>query len=240
MHTVLLYTTMAKTIREIPVLFENNFCLVLNKPPGLSVQGGAGIKTSLDSILSEEVTPRPFLVHRLDRDTSGIILVAKTLEAAREFSFLFEGNKAGSQKITRQYKGVCLGKLETSHGTIKLDLDVHGAKKESKTNFRTLSASVCRIDNADLDFSFLELELLTGRMHQIRRHLALSGHPLLGDDKYGNFPLNRKLKKLKGITNLLLYASRLVIPPLQFIPSGLDVSAPIPDYFSRLPFTFAV
>jgi len=63
--------------------------MVLNKPAGLSVQGGEGIKVSLDSILSEKIKPRPLLVHRLDRDTSGVILVAKTKEAARDFSALF-------------------------------------------------------------------------------------------------------------------------------------------------------
>jgi 23S rRNA pseudouridine955/2504/2580 synthase len=226
---------MVKDLREIPVLFENNFCLVLNKPSGLSVQGGEGLKTSLDSILSEKIHPRPFLVHRLDRDTSGIVLVAKTREAARDFSFLFGGKDAGLgiRKIKSQYRGLCLGIPEKKQGSIRIDLDVRGAKKESETSFRLLSTFTQKIDDEELSFSFLELELETGRLHQIRRHLALLGSPLLGDDKYGIFPLNRKLKKRLGLKNLLLHASRLVIPPIQFRPGGLDVSAPLPDYFSR-------
>ena len=71
--------------KDVNILFENDSCLVLNKPPGLAVQGGEGVKVSLDSILSEKYTERPLLVHRLDRDTSGVILVAKTREAAAGF-----------------------------------------------------------------------------------------------------------------------------------------------------------
>jgi len=72
-------------------------------------------------------------------------------------------------------------------------------------------------------------------MHQIRRHLAGIGHPLLGDDKYGDFSLNKKLRKSMELKHLLLHASRLVIPPLRdFIPDGLDITAPAPSYFSAL------
>ena len=80
-------------MKNIPVLFENTYCLILNKPSGLPVQGGEGVKNSLDSLLSENYSPRPLLVHRLDRDTSGIILVARTKEAAAGFSALFSSRK---------------------------------------------------------------------------------------------------------------------------------------------------
>ena len=235
-------------MREIPILFENSFCLVLNKPPGLPVQGGKGIKNSLDSILSEKFHPRPFLVHRLDRDTSGLVLVARTKEAAREFSFLFASNSVhGSKsskggKILKQYQGLCSGLFERESGVIRLSLDLPQkgrnkagrvfVRKESETFFRRLYPIVCSLPEGDLSCSLLELELGTGRMHQIRRHLAMEGHPILGDDKYGDFPLNKKLKKAYGLKNLLLHASRIAIPPSAFIPGGLNVSAPLPDYFS--------
>ena len=217
-------------MRDIPVLFENDFCLVLNKPPGLPVQGGEGVKVSLDSILSQKYSPRPLLVHRLDRDTSGVILVAKTKEAAAGFSALFAGGDAlKSRAIIKQYLGVCSGIPETETGVIRLELEVRGKERGAETFYRVLSSKT--IDG--LSCSLLELELGTGRMHQIRRHLANIGHPLLGDDKYGDFSLNKSLRKACGLKHLLLHASRLVIPPSPgLVPMGLDVMATVPDYFS--------
>ena len=204
--------------------------MVLNKPAGLSVQGGEGIKVSLDSILSEKINPRPLLVHRLDRDTSGVILVAKNKEAARDFSALF----ADTGKITKLYLGICSGVIEPAEGAINLSLDVRGKgrsriEKESETNYKLLSSG----DIVGCPCSFLELKLGTGRMHQIRRHLALAGYPLLGDDKYGDFALNKKLKAQLGLKCLCLHASHLVIPPLPgLLPDGLDVTAEPPESFS--------
>ena len=229
---------------QIPVLFENDFCIVLDKPAGLPVQGGEGVRVSLDSILSEKISPRPLLVHRLDRDTSGIILVAKTKEAAAGFSALFAGTQcAGTGKLKRertvvkQYLAVCSGVPKPEQGVIRLDLDVRGkggmkSVKKSETSYRLLSTGKLPCpsqDSGSLQYSLLELELGTGRMHQIRRHLAAIGHPLLGDDKYGDFSLNKTLKKTAGLKHLLLHSSRLIIPPCPFLPEGLDISSPLPD-----------
>ena len=218
----------------IPVLFENHACLVLDKPAGLAVQGGEGVKVSLDSLLAEQISPRPLLVHRLDRDTSGVLLVAKTKDAAAAFSGLFAGRKnTGNMKngsrIIKQYLGVCYRIPEPKQGVIRLKLDVRGQKKESETFYTFLyDRTACGIV-----FSLLELELGTGRMHQIRRHLAQTGTPLLGDDKYGDFALNKKLRKGMGLKNLLLHACSLIILPLPgILPEGLDIKAPLPPYFS--------
>ncbi|MCL2601886.1 MAG: RluA family pseudouridine synthase [Treponema sp.] len=239
-----------KSLKEIPVLFENDVCMVLNKPHGLAVQGGEGVSTSLDSILSEKYSPRPLLVHRLDRDTSGAILVAKTKGAAAAFSTLLAGSVNGaaitggekkSRAIVKQYWGVCAGIPRPPQGIIRHKLDAlgeargkfrgeRGAKQqESLTHYKVLSSSTA----GEVACSLVELELGTGRMHQIRRHLAGIGHPLLGDDKYGDFPLNKKLKKACGIKRMLLHAVRLAIPPVpDLLPQGLDISAPLPDYFA--------
>jgi 23S rRNA pseudouridine955/2504/2580 synthase len=231
-----------KSLREIPVLFENDFCMVLDKPSGLAVQGGKGVKTSLDSILSKEFEPRPLLVHRLDRDTSGVIIVAKTKEAAAELSALL----GSSRLLVKQYLGVCANAFGNAEcnipgggeggecGAIRLDLDVRGRGKEAETFYRLVKTATCELpDGTAFSSSLLELELGTGRMHQLRRHLALVGHPLLGDDKYGDFPLNKRLKKAFGLKNLLLHASRLAIPPEPpLFPVGLDVTAPLPGYFA--------
>jgi len=181
------------------------------------VQGGKDIKISLDSILSEKIEPRPFLVHRLDRDTSGIILVAKTKEAAALFPKVL---------IEKQYLAVCSGTPQPPRGIIDLNL----GEQKSKTFYRLISGGTIEKNPVSL----LELELGTGRMHQIRRHLAMKNCPILGDDKYGDFPLNKTLRKTTGLKYLLLHASRLVIPPSPgLVPDGLNLTAPLPEYFAN-------
>ncbi|MCL2477926.1 MAG: RNA pseudouridine synthase [Treponema sp.] len=213
-------------MNRISLLFENDYCMVLDKPAGLAVQGGEGVGASLDSILNESFKTRPLLVHRLDRDTSGVILVAKNREAAALFSGIFREKLSGFNK---QYIAVTAGIPDPPSGIIRLDLEIQGKNRKSETSYR-LSASG-RISATE--FSLVELELGTGRMHQIRRHLMLINHPVLGDDKYGDFALNRELRKTFGLRRLLLHACRLVIPPLQpVLPEGLDAKAPAPDYFS--------
>jgi 23S rRNA pseudouridine955/2504/2580 synthase len=227
------------SLKRIDVLFENECCLVLNKPAGLAVQGGEGVGASLDALLAGEYSPRPLLVHRLDKDTSGVILVAKNREAAARFSALFSGEPLpgmAGRGVMKQYLALCAGIPQPPEGLIREDLEIRGAVKKSETRYRVLgSASLSGVDA--LDCAALELELGTGRMHQIRRHLAHIGHPILGDDKYGDFALNKALRKATGLKHLLLHASRLVIPPAAF-PGGIDATAPLPSYFT--PFCSAI
>jgi 23S rRNA pseudouridine955/2504/2580 synthase len=214
---------------RIEPVYENEYTLVFVKPAGLAVQGGERVGVSLDSILSRRYKNRPLLVHRLDKDTSGLILTAKTREAAAAFSSLFSGGPGGRGKegggITKQYLAVCAGSPEPPEGVIGVGLEIRGRRRESRTSYRLLESGE--------EFSFLELELGTGRMHQIRRHLAHIGHPVLGDDKYGDFSLNRRLRGERGLKKLLLHACRLAIPPFPpFLPQGLDIRAPLPAYFA--------
>jgi 23S rRNA pseudouridine955/2504/2580 synthase len=205
-------------MKNLDILYEDNLVIVINKPAGLAVQGGKGVKSSLDKILAEMRTPPPLLVHRLDKDTSGIILTAKTREAAATFSRLLG---TGRQSV-KQYIAVCSGCPAKKEGVITLEIPVHGRIKKSKTSYRVINSHKL----SDTDFSVLELELGTGRMHQIRRHLAMIGNPVLGDDKYGDFKLNKKLRKT-GVKRLLLHSSRLIIND----EINLNLSAPMPDYF---------
>jgi 23S rRNA pseudouridine955/2504/2580 synthase len=208
-------------LKRITVLFENDHLLILNKPAGLAVQGGKGIKVSLDDLLAEEYSPRPLLVHRLDKDTSGIILVAKNRDAAGILAPLFAG-RAGVEK---HYLAICAASFAQKSGDIREKLSIRGMEKEALTSY------VCTGENGE--YSMAELELGTGRMHQIRRHLARLGNPVLGDDKYGDFSLNKKLRKTMDLRRLLLHASRLVIFPLPRLglKEALDINSPPPDYF---------
>jgi 23S rRNA pseudouridine955/2504/2580 synthase len=214
-------------LKRVDIVYEDEYCLILNKPAGLAVQGGRGVEVSLDRLLAEEYSPPPLLVHRLDKDTSGLILVAKTKEAAADFSRIFaEGVPGGGEGrgIIKQYLAVCAGRPEVDSGLISLDLEIKGSVKKSETRFKVLKGGK--------DFSLLELELGTGRMHQIRRHLALTGNPVLGDDKYGDFRLNKELRREKGLKRLLLHAARLRIPGIG-AQTPLDLEAPLPDYFKN-------
>ena len=201
-------------MKTLKVLYEDNNCIVIDKPAGLAVQGGKGVKSSVDRILAEIRDPAPLLVHRLDKDTSGVLLTAKTKEDAARFSRLLGTDR----QAVKRYIAVCAGSPEKKEGIIAQDLMIKGSLKKSETRYKVLKSG---------EFSVLELELGTGRMHQIRRHLALSGNPVLGDDKYGDFALNKKLHKEAGLKRLLLHSSRLVIKN-EF---QLDVTAPLPEYF---------
>ena len=212
-------------MKNIEILHEDDFSIVVNKPAGLAVQGGKGVKSSLDKILAEIRTPPPLLVHRLDKDTSGVLLAAKGRETAARFSRILASQKQRGS-VVKQYIAVCAGCPEKKEGVITDDLLIRHNLKKSETRYRVIKSGKLALSEPQ-DFSVLELELGTGRMHQIRRHLAMNGNPILGDDKYGDFTLNKKLRKTVGLKRLLLHASRLVIKD-EF---NLDISAPLPEYF---------
>jgi 23S rRNA pseudouridine955/2504/2580 synthase len=207
-------------MKNLRILYEDDHIIVVNKPAGLAVQGGERVKTSLDTILAELRTPKPLLVHRLDKDTSGALLAAKGRETAAHFSSLLN-----SPKIVKQYIAVCAGQPKNEKDIITDNLLIHGSLKKSETRYKILKTSV--FPEEKTEYSVLEIELGTGRMHQIRRHLSMNGYPLLGDDKYGDFALNKKLRKNIGLKHLLLHASRLIIKD----EINMDIHAPLPEYF---------
>jgi len=223
-------------VKNINILYEDDFCIIVNKPSGLAVQGGEGIKTSLDMLLLEYAgnrKPQPLLVHRLDRDTSGALLAAKGRDEAARFSRLLGSEK----KAIKIYTAVCAGYPVKNEGIIKDELYIRGKPKKSETKYKVIQTS--KIDGLTSDpadypagnineYSVLEIELSTGRMHQIRRHLAMNKNPILGDDKYGDFALNKKFRKENGLKRLLLHASRLIIKEC-----GIDIHAPFPVDFNR-------
>ena len=205
-------------MKGLEILYEDDYILVINKPAGLAVQGGEKVKVSVDKLAAQMMTgaKTPLLVHRLDKDTSGALLLAKGREEAARFSRLISGREA-----VKKYTAVCAGKPETDEGIIKDELLIHGSLKKSETKYKVIKSAG--------DYSVLELELVTGRMHQIRRHLAMRRNPVFGDDKYGDFKLNKSLRKTAGLNHLLLHASRLIIKN----DYHLDITAPLPEYFKK-------
>jgi 23S rRNA pseudouridine955/2504/2580 synthase len=214
-------------MKSIETVYEDEDCLVINKEAGLPVQGGRRAGVNLDALLAASRTPRPLLVHRLDKDTSGLVLTAKSPAAAAYFSKAFAG-----KTVLKQYLAVCrMEKSDKSEkgakvdetGVINSSLEMRGVLKDAVTRFRRLETAK--------GFAFLRLELETGRMHQIRRHLAQNNMPVIGDEKYGDFALNKRLRREAGIKRMLLHAARLTLT----LRNGrtLDVSAPLPGYFTQ-------
>lgn len=218
------------------VIRETPSAIVLNKPPGLATQGGSGTFRHVDGLLDafapEEEDVRPRLVHRLDKDTSGVLLIARTPGSAAHFSKKFAGRSA--KKI---YWALVMGVPEVREGTIdaplakqpgtggeKMHVD-HEGGSPAKTKYRV-------VDKAGDKAAWVELEPLTGRTHQLRVHLAAMGHPIVGDGKYGGrdaFLTGAVSRKMH------LHARRLIIDePASGGQKGgkLDVTAELPEHFA--------
>ena len=216
---------------EAMVITQDRAAIVLNKPPGLATQGGSGMKEHVDGLLDAFAHdgPRPRLVHRLDKDTSGVLLIARTPGSAAFFSKRFSGRTA--RKI---YWAIITGVPDVADGLIDLPLakqpgtggekmmvDKSGEGQPARTRYRVL-------DRAGNRACWVELQPLTGRTHQLRVHMAAIGHPIVGDGKYGgpdaflSGTISRKMH---------LHARRLIIDH----PDGdvIDVRAELPEHFAN-------
>ena len=181
-------------MKNIPILFENEEILVINKPAGLPVQGGQGILHPLDKELAVQVGYPVYLVHRLDRDTNGLTKLI------------------GGKLVRKEYTAVCIGTLKSKKGTIRTSVVQHGNEKPAVTHFQVVGQKEIFYEEQKIVLSTVKLQLETGRMHQIRIHLAEQDCPIAGDDKHGNFKMNKILRKAAGIKTLQLTSSRLSIP----------------------------
>ncbi|MDR3312394.1 MAG: RluA family pseudouridine synthase [Spirochaetaceae bacterium] len=193
---------MAK-ISPPPILYQDDAILVINKPAGLAVQGGVGIVRSVDTVLAEVTGTKVFPVHRLDKDTSGILVVAKSAAAAAVWAPLLASG--GAQK---EYAALCLEFPPHPQGTLDSAVGKIGAEKSAVTRYRTLRTT----RRGGVRFSLLAVTLGTGRTHQIRIHLAGAGCPILGDDRYGDFAANRAAARHMAVKRLCLAACSLTIP----------------------------
>jgi 23S rRNA pseudouridine955/2504/2580 synthase len=217
---------------ELPVLHEDAALLALDKPAGVAVHGGSGVSYGVIEALraSRPQAKRLELVHRLDRDTSGVLLIAKKRSALVELHrMLREGG------VEKDYVAIVKGRWRGPGRELRDSLHKYvtrgGERRVRVSEEGTRAVTRVRPLALARDFSLLELRLLTGRTHQIRVHLAHAGHPVLGDDKYGDFELNRALAK-QGVRRLLLHAKRVSFPhPLA--GTRLVLEAPLPPDIRR-------
>ena len=232
-------------MKEIPILFEDDEIFVINKPAGVAVQGGEGIAHPLDEEFSKQVGFKVHLVHRLDKETCGLMVVAKNPKAASKWIELI-----ASKQVKKEYTAVCFGEplingKKQKTGTISGSVIKKNGKNEREqsavTNFTVEEVKTVEIpvfsDNPEEDasklipltFSKIHLKLGTGRMHQIRIHLSSVGAPICGDDKHGNFKLNKLAKKHLKIKNLLLCSQKLTIPTAGGKTKTFEID--LPPYF---------
>ena len=194
---------------KLPILFEDEVLIALDKPSGLAVHGGSGVAHGvIESLRSMRPEARFLeLAHRLDRETSGVLLVAKKRSAltglhemmrTRSMDKRYLVGVAGRFRNELQRVKLALAKRVDKAGDKRVSVSAEG--QEAETVFRRLERGA--------EFSLLEAELITGRTHQIRVHLAHLGHPVLGDDKYGDYELNKALRK-RGLKRMFLHAASL-------------------------------
>src|SRR5436190_6183846 len=206
-------STTVKTAKpaEFPIVHEDASILVVDKPAGVAVHGGSGVSYGVIESLraSRPQTKYLELAHRLDRDTSGLLIVAQKRGALVELHrMLREG------EVDKVYLAVVKGPWEGGPRELRESLhkyvDSKGERRVAVREDGMKAVTRVRALKKSADFSLLEVRLLTGRTHQIRVHLAHAGQPVLGDSKYGDFALNRRLEK-EGVRRLFLHASRLAL-----------------------------
>lgn len=218
------------------VLYKDDDVLVIDKPAGLAVQGGTGLSTSVDALLDAlrfGAKERPRLVHRLDRDTSGVLVLARNAKAAKYLAEAFR------HKTTRKiYWAVVVGVPKIHHGRIDAPLQKSAGKADGRSRERVhideegkhAITEFALVEKAGKNAAWLALMPVTGRTHQLRAHCVALGTPILGDGKYAgsaSFIARDDLPR-----QLHLHARRLVLPhPTR--KGAIDVTAPLPEHMKR-------
>lgn len=225
-----------------PVVYEDEDILIVNKPAGMLTQKSSASDVSLNEICLSYVinnakdseslkTFTPSVCNRLDRNTSGLVTFAKTYRAARFLTKAFK-----DRTIQKYYECIVVGNIredmslsgKLSKDTSKNLVTVGDEGRDVRTNIHPLKSNE--------NLTYVEAELITGRPHQIRAHLASIGHPLLGDGKYGNGKINKIYRDKYGIDHQLLCCTKLVFPEKCNITSlsGKAVEINVPEVFNKV------
>ncbi|WOB10984.1 RluA family pseudouridine synthase [Piscinibacter gummiphilus] len=227
----------AAPAREFPIVHEDEHLIAVNKPAGVAVHGGSGVSSGVIEQLRQARPTAKFLelVHRLDKETSGLLLIAKKRSALVALQDQFRGRETG-----KTYAALVVGAWPAKKKVI--DVALHKfLTAEGERRVRTVeddhdegrrSITLVSVAQAYAGFTLLDVTIKTGRTHQIRVHLAHEGHPIVGDEKYGDFGLNKAVAKgeaVKGhrFERMFLHARRL---RFQHPASGeaIELLAPLP------------
>ena len=204
--------------QDFKVLYEDEHILVCDKPSGLAIHPGSGItgETLVDQarayferqgLHTPEGEFKPSPAHRLDRETSGVVIVSKTRQAMVRLTEIFTAGEAD-----KTYLALAKGRFQKEKGSIDLRLPEHqqtsNSKQQRGVNMQEALTHWRRLAGGP-EATLLELNIETGRTHQIRRHLEAIGHPVVGDGKYGDFPFNRIAQRQWGLRRMFLHSARL-------------------------------
>jgi len=207
-------------IIKASIILEDEHLIFINKPSGMAVHGGSGIRYGLIESFRQLRPELKFieLVHRLDKETSGIVMLAKNRQTLLALHDLLK-SKTGKYALQKNYQTLVKGHWKGGRREIKSTLQRRQGKQQKvrvldqqqKNNGEQgkQALSIFTPIATYADTTLLKVELLTGRMHQIRTQLAELGHPILGDSQYGDFSLNREMKKSLGLKRLFLHAYHL-------------------------------
>ncbi len=217
---------------EFPILHEDDALLVVNKPSGVAVHGGSGVSFGVIEQLRSARPQAKFLelVHRLDRETSGVLLLAKKRSALTAMHEIMREGQSDKRYLT-----LVLGQWRNAKQHVKLPLHKfdtpQGEKRVMVHEDGQASHTIFALQKSWPEFSLLEAQLKTGRTHQIRVHLSHLGFPIAGDDKYGDFTRNKELAK-KGLKRMFLHAHSIAFNhPLT--GEEMRLVAPLPKELQR-------
>ena len=202
------------------IIENNDDFIVLNKSSGISVQGGTKSKKNLTDIFAKSnifQKTKPFSVHRLDKDTSGVFIIAKNRETAQLLTSLFR-----LRKVHKTYLAICHGEIDKIKGILNNDLIRYENKKQIVEKAETIFKVIDKNSNSSL----LKMKPITGRKHQLRKHLFMIGHSILGDKKYNS---QNNIKSLNKNLMLHSYEIKFMINEKKY-----TFRASLPDYFKKM------
>ncbi|MFC1522526.1 RluA family pseudouridine synthase [Elusimicrobiota bacterium] len=204
---------------DIPVIFEDENLLVVNKPAGMLIIPGRGSlkdAPSLTAIMTQKLQSRLYIVHRIDKETSGLVLLAKTPEIHRILCLKLE-----AKKIDRTYIALVRGGMQKPSGTLNGPIHKFGSGRMGIDKRGKPSATFYKVINRFAHSTLIEVEPRTSRRHQIRVHLYSIGHPVVGDPLYGN-----RARSAAIAPRLMLHAWKISIASLQGKPVRLETAIP--------------
>ena len=205
--------------RGFKILFEDDDILIINKQAGIAVHEGKEIlkRHSLLGMLEAAYRSRgivPRLVHRIDKETSGLLVVAKSTSVVEDLEKRFEGGE-----VEKEYLALVAGRLSAREGSIDFPLPGReGSPVSALTHYR--------VEREYAQTTLVRVRMATGRMHQVRLHFAKLGHPIVMDVKYGDFTFNRQFRKTHGLKRQFLHASTIA---LEYRGKKRKWTAPLPD-----------
>jgi 23S rRNA pseudouridine955/2504/2580 synthase len=214
------------------ILFEDDAILVLNKPSGMAVHAGSGIKVGVIEALRSLRTDLKYieLAHRLDRETSGCLVLAKKSSALKALNDDFKTNSLKNPRLDKRYLALVMGKWQFGQRRVTKALNTNAKRGGERMvvidQSGSYASSIMTPRSTSEMASLLEVKLLTGRTHQVRVHCQSEGHPVAGDQKYGDREFNKRLKSV-GLSRLFLHAASIkFFHPITL--QSVKVEAPLP------------